>query len=151
MEDRFQNFTLQINKINRSIHRIKAEEMKKFNLKSAHVSCLYYLYKHQEPMTSKELCDVCEEDKALISRALDDLEKRGYIHFNSSTEKRYRSPIELQPDGKEVAKYIVARIDALLDAAGMGMDEKTRGSLYEGLSTISSNLEKICKEGKRND
>ena len=45
MEERFETFTLLISKLNRSIKRIKSEEMDEFNLKSPHVSCLYYIYK----------------------------------------------------------------------------------------------------------
>ena len=41
--ERFQTFTVLITSINRSIHKIKTEEMAEFNLKSAHVNCLYYL------------------------------------------------------------------------------------------------------------
>ena len=43
MDERFQKFTLLLTAVGRSIHRIKTEEMARFNLKSSHVSCLYYL------------------------------------------------------------------------------------------------------------
>ena len=48
MEKRFQKFTVLITKINRNIKRIKTEEMDKYNLKSPHVSCLYYLFLEKE-------------------------------------------------------------------------------------------------------
>ena len=75
MQERFKNFTVLIAKINRCIRKIKTEEMAEFDLKSTHVSCLYYLYT-METLTSKELCDVCEEDKASISRSIWMLKKR---------------------------------------------------------------------------
>ena len=43
MEERYKSFTVLISGISRSIRRIKTEEMAEFNLKSPHVSCLYYL------------------------------------------------------------------------------------------------------------
>ena len=68
MQERFQTFTVLITKLNRCIRKIKTEEMAEFDLKSPHVSCLYYLYK-ADSLTAKELCDICEEDKANISRS----------------------------------------------------------------------------------
>ena len=64
MIDRFQTFTVLVAKMNRCIRKIKTEEMAEFDLKSPHVSCLYYLY-GADSLTATELCEICEEDKAL--------------------------------------------------------------------------------------
>ena len=77
MDKRFQTFTILINRISRNIRKIKNQEMAEYNLRSAHISCLYYLYL-SEGLTATELCELCEEDKATISRAVDYLEKRGF-------------------------------------------------------------------------
>ena len=69
MENRFETFTVLISSISRSIRRLKTEETAEFNLKSPHVSCLYYLLKHGN-MTATELCELCDEDKAAISRSI---------------------------------------------------------------------------------
>ena len=94
MEERFETFTVLIARINRGIKRIKTEEMAEFGLKGPHVSCLYYLSCCGE-MTAAELCERCDEDKAAISRSLDDLEKNGYITCASGAGKRYKSPLYL--------------------------------------------------------
>ena len=86
MEQRFETFTTQIAKISRCIRRIKTGEMAEFNLKSPHVSCLYYLYQ-SDGMTAKELSDVCDEDKAAISRAISYLEENGYINVIARQKK----------------------------------------------------------------
>ena len=78
MQERFETFTVLINRISRNIRKIKIQEMADYNLRSAHVSCLYYLYTHSGA-TATDLCERCEEDKATISRALDYLETTGYI------------------------------------------------------------------------
>ena len=69
MQERFEMFTVLINRISRDIRRIKNQEMAAYHLRSAHVSCLYYIYS-MGGVTSAELCEHCEEDKATISRAL---------------------------------------------------------------------------------
>lgn len=43
MEERFETFTILINRISRNIRKIKNQEMAACNLRSAHISCLYYL------------------------------------------------------------------------------------------------------------
>ena len=101
MQDRFQKFTLIITEINRAINKIKSEEMARFNLKGTHVSCLYYLYINGT-LTAKELTDICQEDKAAVSRSLDYLEKNGYIYCDSKAQKRYKSPLKLTEKGYEV-------------------------------------------------
>ncbi|MEE0969510.1 MAG: helix-turn-helix domain-containing protein, partial [Clostridia bacterium] len=78
MKERFETFTVLINRISRNIRKIKNQEMAEYNLRSAHVSCLYYLYMHKGA-TATDLCERCEEDKATISRAIDYLETNGFL------------------------------------------------------------------------
>ena len=70
MKARFETFPVLITKINRNIRKIKNQEMAEYDLKSPHISCLYYLYT-AESMTATELCEKCEEDKATISRSIE--------------------------------------------------------------------------------
>ena len=44
MKERFETFTVLINRISRNIRKIKNQEMAEYNLRSPHISCLYYLY-----------------------------------------------------------------------------------------------------------
>lgn len=74
MEEHYETFTVLIARINRSIKRIKSAEMAEFQLKGPYVSCLYYL-SLTDGLTAAALCERCDEDKAAISRSLDDLEK----------------------------------------------------------------------------
>ena len=143
MEARFETFTALITSINRSIRRIKSEEMTGFQLKSQHVSCLYYLYK-EESLTAKELCNLCEEDKANVSRSIEFLETNGYLVCYSPARKRYRSPLELTEKGREVGKYISDKIDEVLQTASEGVSEERRVQMYESLTLICRNLQKIC-------
>lgn len=143
MEHRFETFTVLIANICRSIRKIKTEEMAGFDLKSPHVSCLYYLYK-SDRLTARELCDVCDEDKANISRSIKYLEENGYLTCHSRTQKRYQCPLELTEKGREVGRYITERIDSVLRMAGEGLSEEDRVILYTGLGAINHNLQKLC-------
>ena len=143
MEERFQTFTVLIAKLNRCIRKIKTEEMAEFNLKSPHVSCLYYLYK-SESLTAKELCDICEEDKANISRSIDFLEANGYLVARAKHGKRYKSPLILTEKGRETGEHIARKIDDILESVSLVLPDEQRKNMYESLSVICENLQKIC-------
>lgn len=148
MNERFETFTLLIHRISRDIRRIKNQEMAEYQLRSAHISCLYYLYTLRRA-TAAELCEYCEEDKATISRAVDFLETNGYLLCESKNAKRYKSPLLLTEKGREVGKKIHDRIMEILDAVGSELSEEERRSFYRSLSRISENLHTIA-EKRRN-
>ena len=148
MQERFETFTVLINRISRNIRKIKNQEMAAYNLRSAHISCLYYLYT-SKGATATDLCERCEEDKATISRALDYLETNGYITRNSESAKRYKSPLLLTDKGQEVGKKIADKIAGVLDAISGGLTEAERVAFYRSLSIISESLEAVSKNGEK--
>ena len=148
MENRFETFTVMINRISRNIRKIKNQEMAEYNLRSVHVSCLYYLYS-VNGTTATDLCERCEEDKATISRALDYLETNGYIICESKSAKRYKSPLFLTGKGNEVGKKISDKINGVLDAISGGLTEEERVAFYRSLSIISDSLESVSKNGEQ--
>ena len=143
MVSRFEKFTALITKASRGIYKIKKEEMAEYNLKSSHVSCLYYLYK-ENTLTAKRLCDLCGEDKANISRTIKYLEGAGYIHHQSMEQKRSQNLL-LTEKGKDIAE----KVDRVLAEVGNGLTKEDRDILYQSLSLISENLEKFCSKYKK--
>ena len=146
MEERFEIFTVLINRISRNIRKIKNYEMAKYNLRSAHISCLYYLYR-ANGLTASELCEKCEEDKATISRALDYLEKNGYLSCETKNGKRYKCPIILTEKGFSIGKKIAEKIERALDelAISASLSDEERNTFYRCLSVISENLDLAAK------
>ena len=145
MLERFETFTVLINKISRNIRKIKNQEMADYNLRSVHVSCLYYIY-ILKSATATDLCERCEEDKATISRALDHLEKNGYLTCQSQHTKRYKSPLVLTEKGNLVGKKIADKIGSVLDAVSTGLTEAERVEFYRCLSIISESLEAVSQK-----
>lgn len=148
MQERFETFTVLINRISRNIRKIKNQEMAEYNLRSAHISCLYYLYTNKG-VTATDLCERCEEDKATISRALEYLETNEYLICESKSAKRYKSPLVLTDKGNEIGKKIADKIDGVLDAISVGLTEDERVAFYRSLSIISESLETVSKNGKK--
>ena len=149
MEERFQAFTVLVSNLNRCIYKIKTEEMAEYNLKSSHVSCIYYIYKYGS-LTPKELCDLCGEDKANISRALKYLEENHYLIINNDSNKKYQRPIVLTENGVKIGKHLSEKINEILSIASEGLSEEKRNIMYEGLSLINYRLNKICDEYENN-
>ena len=144
MNERFETFTVLMTKISRNIRKIKAGVMSEFDLKSAHVSCVYYLYK-SGAMTATELCEACEEDKAAVSRSIDYLEKNGYIICDSETAKRYKTPLRLTEKGNAIGKRLTDRVDSVLDEVGKTMGDEMRKTMYEGLNIVCNDLQNISE------
>ena len=143
MQERFKEFTCLIANLNRCIYKIKAEEVADMNLKSSHVSCIYYLYK-EETLTAKELSDICGEDKANISRTIKYLETNGFLLCDSKSQKRYKSRLQLTEKGRLAAERITKKIDDVLRVASEGMCEEDRKIMYGSLNLINDNLNKLC-------
>ena len=145
MKERFQTFTALIAKISRNIKKIKNQEMAEYGLRSVHVTCLYFLYT-AESLTATELCDLCEEDKATISRGLDFLEENGYIACETGRTKRYKSALALTEKGAAVGKKITDKINVVLDEICIDLSEEQRTEFYRSLAIISDSLE-LCTKG----
>ena len=145
IEDRYTVLTILFSKITRAMRKIKAEAMKEYNLKGSHVSCIFYLSKNPKGLTNKELCDICNEDKAAISRALAYLEENKFVTYNKS-DKIYKTPITLTRKGKEIGNYLKDKIHSILFEASSEIDKEDLEAFYRGLLNISENLDKIMKE-----
>jgi DNA-binding MarR family transcriptional regulator len=143
MQERFETFTVLINRISRNIRKIKNQEMAEYHLRSVHVSCLYYLYSATD-VTATILCERCEEDKATISRAITYLEAQGFLTCRSKSEKRYKSPIKLTEKGTEAGKKIAEKINYVLDGISYELTHEQRVEFYRCLTMINDRLEMIC-------
>ena len=143
MENRFETFTVLVSRISRNIRKLKNQEMSDYNLRSAHISCLYYLYASRG-LTATDLCERCDEDKATISRALEYLEANGYLE--PEAERRYRSPLVLTQKGEETGRIIAEKINGILEQISGGLTEAERLDFYRSLAIISDSLDAMINK-----
>lgn len=144
--DLFHTFTVEIMEIHRSIQRIKTEEMKEFGLKGLHVSCLYYIYNQREGITLKELCELCGEDKAAVSRSLTSLKKDGYVVNENEEGKRYKYILKLTEKGEATGAQIYEKISRVLSEIRADLDPEEERIFYKNLIMIAENMERICQK-----
>ncbi len=148
MEERFETFTILINRINRNVRKIKNKEMAEYSLKGIHVSCLHYLGR-QEGLSPTQLSEECEEDKAAVSRALDYLEAQGFVEASPRGDKRYKCPIVLTDKGRQASRLINDKIEAILAEINDSLTDEQRKLFYQSLYAISDRLDEISQESSK--
>lgn len=139
MIQRFEAFVTGITVCYKYIQRIKSAEMMELGLKGTHVMCLFYLH-HEKELTAAQLCQLCAEDKAAISRTVAQLQERGYLEARQPGGKNYRVRLALTPTGVQIARQVDSLIEGWVSAGGDGLTEEERANFYYALKLISSNL-----------
>ena len=147
MINRFEEFSSGIASIYKSIQKIERDQMIQYGLKGPHVQCLVVMSRRPDGVTAAELCDLCEKDKAAISRTVSELEKEGMLTRGGEKDRVYRSPLTLTEKGMRTAKQITQMTERAVIAAGKGLSEENREIFYAALHLIASNLQMICEEG----
>lgn len=143
MLQRFQDFVTGITICYKSIQRIKSAEMEELGLKGIHVMCIFFLHHNESGVTAAELCQLCAEDKAAISRALTTLQEDGYLAPNT---KKYRSKLKLTDAGIQIAEKIDSLVGPWVMSGGDGLTEEERNTFYYALGVISNNLSKSVEK-----
>lgn len=137
MLQRFEAFVTGITVCHKYIQRIKSAEMSEFGLKGTHAMCLFFLHHNPGGLTAAQLCQLCAEDKAAISRTIATLVEQGYIE---SSDKKYRAPLTLTVIGEALALKMDALIEQWVGLGGDGLSEEERSAFYYSLERISANL-----------
>ena len=146
MLSRFEQFTFMISSIYRSIQKIEREEMDKYGLKGGYAQHLAAMARHPEGLTAAQLCEICDLDKAAVSRSLTEMEQRGLLE-RDMTAGAYRAKLRLTSTGREAADYVRKKACAAVEAAGKDLSDGDRAVLYTALESIAGQLQTIAKEG----
>ena len=147
MIDRFSQFCTSIASIQRSILKIERTEMAKYGLKGPHANCLVTMARYPEGITAARLCDVCDKDKAAMSRTVGELENAGMVLRQDPDGKRYRSVLRLSEKGKEIANRVNDMVLLAVAKASDGYDKDKQQIFARVLSLVAGNLQDICRDG----
>lgn len=147
MISRFEHFSASISCISRYIQRIERTEMEKYGLKGPHAQCLLVMGRYPEGITAARLCEVCDKDKAAISRAVAELEEKDMIRRIGPNGQRYRAMLQLTEKGDAAAAHVENRARQAVEEASVGMTEEQRSIMYGALDLIAGNLLSICNRG----
>lgn len=129
------------------IQKIERVEMAKYGLKGPQAQCLLAMSRHPEGITSAKLCEICEKDKAAISRTVAEMEQAGLLYRAEKNGVRYRALLILTEKGRAAAQAVKERAHLAVEKAGEGLDDAQREVFYRVLALIAGNLHTICKDG----
>ena len=147
-KSRFEQFSFVISGIYREIQKIERDEMIKHGYRGAFAVYFATLKRYEEGLTSAEICELCDKDKAAVSRIIAEMEEKGLAERAKSSPRGYRAKIVLTEKGKEIADFVEKRAMSAVGAvSGEMMTETQREFLYATLDTIYKNLRKVSREG----
>lgn len=147
MVNKYALFSAAVASMYHDIQKIERTEMMKFGLKGPHAQCLLAMSRHPEGITAARLCEICEKDKAAISRTVSELEQAGMVLRTDRNGTRYRASLTLTEQGKSAAQAVNERARLAVERAGEGLDDAQREVFYRVLALIAGNLHAICKDG----
>ena len=147
MLQRFGQFTSAISALYRDVQRIERDEMEKQGLRGAFAQYLLAISRYPEGITAAALCEVCDKDKAAVSRIIGEMEAKGLLEKENDGTSQYRAKLRLTPAGQEAAAFVRERASVAVELAGNGLSDEDRKIFYSTLELISANLQQICVQG----
>ena len=111
MVNRFELFVSSISCINRCIQKIQRDEMVRYGLKGPHAQYLIAMNRFPEGITAAQLSNICEKDKAAVSRAVSEREKGGLICRANKASTSYRAMLTLTERGKEATAQLIHKAE----------------------------------------
>ncbi len=147
MISRYEQFSYEISGIYRLIQKIERDEMVKYGFRGAFAQYLLALNGHSDGLTSAQLSEICDKDRAAISRIISEMEEKGLVTRRSANDRMYRALIRLTDEGRRAAEFVRSRAAPAVAAAGKGLTDEKRKIFYEALDLIAANLDRISREG----
>lgn len=144
MLSRYEQFSSAISAIYHHIQHIEREEMVRRGGKGTFAQYLAAMHRHPGGLTSAQLAEICDRDKAAVSRAVTEMEGMGLLRREGDP---YRARLVLTEEGQQMADFVHERAEAAVAAGGHGLTGAARASMYASLALIARNLEAICREG----
>ena len=149
MIHRYEVFSAAIACMYHDVQRVERVEMAKYGLKGPHAQCLLALSRYPEGVTSVKLCEICDKDKAAVSRTVSELEAAGLLTIEERNGVRYRAVLRLTEAGQTAAAAVCRRAELAVAQAGEGLTDGQREVFYDVLAKIAGNLHAICRNGLR--
>jgi DNA-binding MarR family transcriptional regulator len=140
MLSRFERFSYCLLSIYKSWSKLTGDVMENYGLKGTYAIYLLSIADHEEGITAAKLSELCSRDKADVSRAVADMEQKGFI---IKVGNRYRAQLTLTEKGQELIEQLNSHADMAVDLAGADLSEEQRQCLYLCLETISEKLQAL--------
>lgn len=145
MEERFERFSMAIFSLTRYWNKIASDVMQRYDLKGPYALYILAMAENREGVTSMELCEKYGRDKADVSRAINLMEKKGFVERRGDTV--YRARVVLTAEGEKLASELNEFVKKATEAAGVGVGDENRETFYKSLEIIMDNLCQMSEKG----
>lgn len=147
MLSRFEQFSTVISGLHRYIQKLEREEMEKLGYKGAFAQYLVAINRYEDGLTAAQLCEICDINKAAVSRAMAEMEEKNLIVRRSDNNRLYRAKVFLTDTGRQAAEFVHRRASSAVAAAGSALSDEERDVMYRSLDLIAARLQTLTKEG----
>ena len=147
MLERFEQFSYSIHNIYKHINKIERDEMEKYGLRGSYAQYLVIMSRFPDGITSSKLSEICDKDKAAISRIVAEMEEKGLIFRKTDKDNLYRARLILTEDGVKAADYVCDKAMRAVALAGGNLGDEERRIMYGALAIIETNLKRISRDG----
>ena len=147
MLGRYEQFSFIVSVINRQIQKIERDEMEKHGYKGAFAQYLMVMRHHPEGVTATQLCELCDKDKAAVSRVVNEMVEKNLVVRSSAKETLYRAKLTLTEEGRLIAEYVAERAMTAVAAVGNELTDEERKMFYSTLDFIAERLQNLSKNG----
>lgn len=147
MVGRYEQFSFIVSVINRQIQKIERDEMIKHGHKGAFAQYLMIMRHHPEGVTAAQLCELCDKDKAAVSRVTNEMLEKKLIVRSNLNDSTYRAKLVLTEEGSRIADFVAQRAMAAVEAVGNELSDAERKQFYSTLDFIAMKLQMISKAG----
>ena len=141
IEERYTIFTQMLSAMARSVNQLKTLALKEFGIHGSNVNCLFFLRKNPEGLTLTELSGLCQEDKAAVSRCLQELRDKELVSVAEQSPKRYRARFRLTEKGLAAARRLHEVIRSSVISGGRYLTEEERVVFYSCMEKIQGSLQ----------
>jgi DNA-binding MarR family transcriptional regulator len=102
--------------------------------------CIRYLDASPDGLTRMELAEMCDIDKAQISRTVNELCAKGYLTETENESNNYRKRLKLTPMGKDTADEINKAIAEIHSFVSDDLSEEQLMNFYSTFDLICLRL-----------
>ena len=147
MIGRYQQFSYIVSVINRQIQKIERDEMEKHGYKGAFAQYLMAMRRNPDGVTSAQLSEICDKDKAAVSRVITEMIEKGLVVRKCANETMYRAKLTLTEKGNEIADFIAKQGAAAVAAVNNELSKEELKMFYSNLDYIAGKLHILSRDG----
>ena len=115
MKKEYKKLLEEINKLNRSIRRIRVTLGDEYGIRGSEAQLLLCLSANPRGLSNSKIIELCDMDKAAVSRVVSKMVEGGYIELGTKNgSSRYKARAILTKEGSRIVKAIEGKYASIL-------------------------------------